>query len=101
MHRYAGVPSRSQKKPSIPRAVRRENAAVNKEGKENVATQAQDAYVQFHNKITEIAIETGLPRSTVAIAANNNGKREVVSREANAKNAWMNLRVKEVNDEGT
>jgi hypothetical protein len=100
-HRYAGVPSRAQRKPSVPRAVRRENAAANKEGKENVAIQAQEAYAQYHHKITEISIETGLPRSTVALAANNKGGREVVSREANAKNAWMKLHMKEVNEEGT
>ena len=95
--RYAGVPARDQQRPTVPRAVRRANAAAARESKENMCRRAEEAYAHFSRTITDIAIDTGYPRSVVARTANDGGKQAPKRRDVNVKNAWISKRMVEVN----
>ena len=92
---YSGAPARERaKRPSIPRAKRRE--IKENSGKENMNVKAAALREKFNSDITNLANETGFSRSTVATVAIG-AKKPVFHRGPNLKNAWVSSRMAEVN----
>jgi hypothetical protein len=87
-----------KKRPAVPRGIRRSNARFSEENKENMRTGAKDLFDTMNSGISKLAAETGLPRSTVARTAFAGGKKIAKKRGTNSKNAWVALRMKEVNE---
>jgi hypothetical protein len=101
MPTYKGIPIRERvKRPAIPRSIRNANRAAMQENKENLLSRTSNLYENLHVGINNIADETGAPRSVVARMAYNNGKAEIRTRAPNAKNAWVQVRMREVNEGG-
>lgn len=96
--RYAGVPYRKRpKRPSIPRAIRRQISEANKENKKTMKRCATKLFDTFNDEIKEIAKTTGFARSVVAREALQ-AKTEQNRCGANLRNAWIFVRMAEVNE---
>ena len=96
--RYAGVPARPRHRPTVPRAVRNSNSIKAREGKENLEVRAREIYADTNRRIHDLADETGHARSVVAHTVFSGGTRDRARRGVNAKNAWVSIRMKEINE---
>jgi hypothetical protein len=94
---YAGVAKRPGKRPTVPRSVRRANQKHSKEDKENYFAKAEELCARFNRGLTDLSIESGIPRSQIAQATHHHGIVEGTKRDVNSKNAWMSARMAEVN----
>lgn len=96
---YVGLPLRDRgPRPSVPRSHRRETLNQNKENKDSMLERTDHLRTHFNDEISQIAQDTKLPRSVVARQAYRSGRQRIrVRRGVNAHNAWVSVRMAEIN----